>query len=231
MQYMGGKTRIAKSLARVMLDSTIARVGYVEPFVGAGSVAVEMTPHFRHVFLSDASPDLIMMWQALQNGWKPPKIVTEDMYNFYRHAPASAPRGFIGYGCSFGGKWFGGYARDPRKPWSFAQTAINGLSEKIVVLQTAHFYELNYRDMLIPNDAVVYCDPPYRGKTKYERLANFDSDEFWQTAKEWSSYANVFVSEYTAPLGWVSIWNAQPKMTLRVDDNQSTATEHLWVKA
>src|ERR1700750_2056717 len=108
---MGGKTRIAKDLARAMLASTSERDVYVEPFVGAGSVAAEMVPFFDGAILSDASPDLIAMWQALQNGWEPPENVTLEEYEAQRHAPVSALRGFVGYGCSFGGKWFGGYAR------------------------------------------------------------------------------------------------------------------------
>jgi DNA adenine methylase len=227
---MGGKTRIAKDLARVMLRATPEREVYLEPFLGAGSVAAQMAPEFKTVLLNDASPDLIALWRALQDGWKPPATVSEDEYNAQRTAPVSALRGFVGYGCSFGGKWFGGFARDPRKPWSFAQTAINGLGKKITALQNASFFNLDYRLIPVAPGSVIYCDPPYRGVTAYARLDEFDSGEFWATVSKWSDTSAVFVSEYTAPVGWVSVWQGTPKMTLQRGDNVSTATEHLWIR-
>ena len=62
---------------------------------------------------SDVNRPLITMYKALQDGWIPPSTVTEEMYAEYKgiqdaEDPLTA---FIGIGCSFSGKWFGGYAR------------------------------------------------------------------------------------------------------------------------
>jgi DNA adenine methylase len=230
MQYLGGKSRIAKELVRVMLSSTSERGTYVEPFVGAGSVAAGMVPHFRTACLNDASPDLITLWQALQQGWQPPETVSEDEYRAQRNAPVSALRGFVGYGCSFGGKWFGGYANSIKNHGKYAHFAHNSLLKKLESIRGAEFTNLDYRDLFIPHRSVVYCDPPYRDATKYTRLEDFDSDQFWKFAEDWSKCATVFVSEYSAPEGWRSVWSATPKMTLKRGDNVSTATEHLWIK-
>jgi DNA adenine methylase len=230
MKYMGGKSRIAKQIAATILASTNERSYYFEPFVGAGSVAAQMVPHFEHSYLSDASPDLIALWTALQQGWEPPEVVTEEMYQHYRNAPVSAMRGFVGYGCSFGGKWFGGYARNDPRPGR-SSSAINAgrlLGERMRAVSGASFHNLDYRDLFIPNGSVVYCDPPYAGTTGYGRTGAFDSDEFWKWATALSRYATVYVSEYSAPEGWRSVWSATPRVTMRVDDNKARATEHLW---
>lgn len=232
MQYMGGKSRIAKQVAATILASTNERSYYFEPFVGAGSVAAQMVPHFKRAYLSDASPDLIALWEALQRGWTPPENVTEDMYAFQRNAPVSALRGFVGYGCSFGGKWFGGYARHSGKccpiPTSSAIHSSSSLVRKAGRVSGANFFCLDYRDLLIPNGSVVYCDPPYAGTTGYGHTGAFDSDEFWKWVTSMAHYATVFVSEYSAPDGWHSAWSAAARMNLRADDNVSKATEHLW---
>lgn len=228
MQYLGGKSRIAKDIARVILELTDDRQHYVEPFVGAGSVAAELAPHFTDAVLSDASPDLIELWRALQDGWTPPASVSKEEYQEQRYAPVSALRGFVGYGCSFGGKWFGGYAanNDGR---NYARTGGALLAKRIIPLKAATLYNLDYRDLVIPDGAVVYCDPPYRNATKYDRLADFDSDEFWKVAESWSERSTVFVSEYEAPEGWRSVWQAKPRVTLRKDTNDCRSIEHLWV--
>lgn len=229
MQYLGGKSRIAKEIANVILDRALERWMYVEPFLGAGAVAAELAPYFSVAQLSDASPDLIALWQALKDGWQPPEQVSQEDYDAQRNAEISALRGFVGYGCSFGGKWFGGYARDPKHGRNFARTANNLLTKRIAALDNAEFSTSDYRDIPVFSGSVVYCDPPYRSMTGYARLAGFDSDEFWKRAEFWSKDATVFVSEYQAPKGWLSVWQATPRVTLRVDSNSPRPTEHLWV--
>ena len=230
MQYLGGKSRIAKQIAAVILESTDERSYYIEPFVGAGSVAAQLVPHFDHAYLSDVSPDLIALWRALQEGWQPPMEVSEELYRSLRNAPVSALRGFVGYGCSFGGKWFGGYARaNNANPKGYAIHASNMLNRKIGLIGMAEFSCLDYQDAPYPSGSVVYCDPPYRGTTTYKGVTDFDSEHFWKWAEYESQYSAVFVSEYAAPEGWESIWNAAPRMSLRKDDNSSRASERLWV--
>jgi DNA adenine methylase len=228
MQYLGGKSRIAGQLSEAILASTASRLTYVEPFLGAGSMAAMMVPHFVTSYLADASPDLIALWANLQDGWLPPESVSEQTYQELRNAPVSALRGFAGYGCSFGGKWFGGYARDPKQGRNFARTAGNLLLKRIKLIGSASFTCLDYRNMVVPDGSVVYLDPPYRAATKYARLDDFDSDEFWSVAEKWARHSSVFVSEYSAPDNWQSIWQSNPRVTMRVDSNSPRPTEHLW---
>ena len=56
------------------------------------------------------------MWKALQQGWEPPDLVTFEDYEYVRAHQDENPAltAFVGFGCTFGAKWFGGYARDVR---------------------------------------------------------------------------------------------------------------------
>jgi DNA adenine methylase len=228
VQYLGGKSRIARQIANVILDSTEDRQLYIEPFVGGGSVAAEMVPHFETARLSDASPDLIELWQALQSGWEPPESLGEDEYRELRNAPPGALRSFAGYGCSFGGKWFGGYARNSRGD-NFAGQARNSLIRKIGKMPEAAFCLSDYRDMPVSYGSVVYLDPPYAGTTGYTQAGSFDSPAFWDWARACSADASVFVSEYSAPEDWIPVWEGRPQASLRLGFQSERVIERLWV--
>lgn len=113
MQYLGGKTRIAKAIAEIVNAERGDRV-FWEPFCGGLSVSVKLAAHGPGI-VSDANPALIALYQAVRDGWDPPGHVSEEEYSAAKALPDSDPRkAFIGFGCSFGGKWFGGYARNAR---------------------------------------------------------------------------------------------------------------------
>jgi DNA adenine methylase len=205
MQYMGGKERIATPLAAALLRSARGRELLVEPFVGGGSTAARLAPSFRAAMLTDAHEDLVLCWQAALCGWEPPAEVPEDLYRELKEAPPSPLRGFAGFGCSFGGKWLGTYARGA----DYAGAARRSLLRKVAALRrcpTMDLFRADYRSLAPGLGAVVYCDPPYRGTEGYS-TGVFDSDEFWGIAAAWArAGAEVFVSEYEAPPGWTSIW-------------------------
>src|SRR5690349_3392797 len=104
---MGGKTRQGKHIEEQLLKYKGDCTGYIEPFMGGGAIFARMAPHFPGAALgSDIHPDLMMMWEALQGGWKPPTEVTREEWYGIKDEEPSALRGFVGFGCSFGGRWF-----------------------------------------------------------------------------------------------------------------------------
>lgn len=234
MRYMGGKSRISKALSEVILAHTDKREVYVEPFVGGGAMAEKMAPHFETVVLNDLHEDLMLMWDAVLNkGWIPPTEVSEEEYKMLRNAEPSALRGFVGFGCSFGGKWFGGYAKRKYKEGTpqrndAAESRRNVIKIASLVgeatCHTGSFHEL------VPWEGdVVYCDPPYEGTTGYKDGV-FPHQLFWLTAQRWAEGgADVFVSEYTAPVGWEPIWEKEKQVSLDVATNSSKAIEKLFV--
>jgi DNA adenine methylase len=190
--------------------------------MGGGAMTAALAPHFDLVIASDSHPDLILMWQALQQGWVPPSIVTEDDYNALRHAEPSALRGFVGFGgASWGGKWFGGYARGGNR--NYADESTRGLVRDIKLMSNVVFLQRDYRDISVAKGDTIYADPPYAETTSYS--TPFDNSEFWEVADAWvNGGANVFVSEYSAPKSWDCVWE-----TTRTRDMKSQLTNPVLV--
>lgn len=233
MQYLGGKSRIAKSISSILLDAKGDRTTYVEPFLGAGSVALQVAPLFDRVVAADVVPDLVMLWRAAVDGWVPPTELTEDDYRQLRHAEPSALRGFAGFPCSFGGKWFGGYARDPRGGRNFAESASRSMVKRGQALRGAEIRLSDYRELtdVIGPDSVVYADPPYAGTTAYAAIDGFDSAVFWSEAGRWADAgAAVFVSEYAAPPGWIQVWEGRPQTSIARNHAGMAVVERLFTR-
>lgn len=210
MQYLGGKSRLAKPLAAFLLERFRARPGrvFVEPFCGALNITAAMEPAGYRV-ASDLNPYLLTLYRALRDGWVPPDV-DEELY-----ARVSANRdvtdpltAFVGYGCAFGGKWFGGFARNAEGK-RYSDTARRGLERKLAACNQVVFAECAYDRLNIDAGCLVYADPPYAGTTEYGAAKGFDSGKFWDVVRRWSrAGAEVYVSEYAAPSEFQSVWDA-----------------------
>ena len=217
MQYMGGKSRISKQIAEI-LNSAIDKN---KPFVSlfCGSCAIESKVQADVKILNDKHPYLIAMWQALQNGWTPPDVVTKEEYYRVKANMDENPAltGFVGFGCSFGGKWWGGYAKDKRGD-DYCGQAKRGLLKDLVGIQSATFTCLDYHDVEIQDGAVVYCDPPYVNTTGYT-VGQFDTNEFWDYMRQLSKRCDVYISEESSPDDFECIWSKEKVRTLEKSDN------------
>jgi DNA adenine methylase len=108
MRYFGGKKRIAKDIIEFLKNYKDQTKYYFEPFVGSACI-VEGISHNKR-FASDKNEYLIEMYKAIQNNWEPPSSVTEELYQYIKNNKDEdkALTGFVGIGCSYSGKWFGG---------------------------------------------------------------------------------------------------------------------------
>lgn len=184
MRYMGGKSRISKQIAEVLNSAINKDTPFVSLF--CGSCAIESKVQADVKILNDKHPYLIAMWQALQNGWTPPDVVTKEEYYRVKANMDENPAltGFVGFGCSFGGKWFGGLASN-KKGDNYCARAERSLLKDLRGVQSATFTCLDYHDVEIPDGAVVYCDPPYANTTGYT-VGQFDTNEFWDYMRQLS---------------------------------------------
>ena len=156
--------------------------------------------------VSDANPALITLYQAVAGGWDPPQSVTEEQYAAGRALPDTDPmKAFLGFGCSFGGKWFGGFARSKKdRDRNFVTAARNVLLRDVDALVSAgcEIARVNFLDIEpAPTDMVLYFDPPYANTTGYGGTGKFDHTRFCERVRQWSEYTDVFVSEYALPAG------------------------------
>ena len=62
-------------------------------------------------------------------------------------------------------------------------------------LQSLQSFVLDYQEVEIPDDAIIYADPPY-ANTKCGRYSGFDYKRFYEWADE---QQNIFISEYWMP--------------------------------
>jgi DNA adenine methylase len=229
MQYLGGKGRMAAALAEVVLSHVppAHRIELLEPFLGGANSFEALAPHFQKTYVGDAHPDLVLMWQAIANGWSPPEFVTEDQYNALRNATPSALRGFVGFGCSFGGKWFGGYARGaPGR--NYAQGSARAVSRiRALLKNVACIANVPFTAWPIVPGVVLYCDPPYAGTTGYA-TGSFDHAAFWRRMREWSDAGSyVFVSEESGPAE-LCVWEHQKTMSVGVGNEKRARAEKLF---
>lgn len=198
MQYLGGKARIAKHIVPFMeMFYRRDHEFWVEPFMGAcNTLALASGPKIGN----DIDPDLVGLFKALQQGFDPPREVTEEEYYKAKNNPELYPvevRGFLAFACSFGGKKWGSFAHNT-KGENFAQQAANSLSRKMQGLMQASFTAGQYFDLDIPPQSFIYCDPPYLNTARYRQ--GIDHESFWEWCRLKSREGHtVLVSEYTAP--------------------------------
>ena len=184
---------------------------------------------FDKVLCNDCHEYLIEMLKGVQNGYELPELITEEQYKYIREHKDENKilTGFVGFGCSFGGKWFGGYARNKTNT-NYALQSKKSLLKDMDNLMVAQFTCQDYRDVIIPNNSIVYADPPYNNTTGYGK-DKFNSDEFWEYMRVISKNNKVFISEQTAPNDFECIWEKQFTRTLDVNkDNQFKVTEKLF---
>ena len=93
-------------------------------------------------------------------------------------------------------------------------------------LQGLEISNLDYRIVDVPEDAVVYADPPYRN-TGHEAYADFSSTEF----DEWLSVVPfpVYISEFTCPDGCVEIASKERRASMAAK-TPTTVTERLFIQ-
>lgn len=229
MRYVGGKSAIARNIVYTIERYRHGRSTWIEPFVGGGAVLNVAAKYYPRCYAYDLHPDLILMYQALQQGWQPPTNVSEDEYQQLRHAEPSALRGFVGIGCSFGGKWFGGYARgDGRVHHDESRRSLARMKLNATTFTQASFFDIDWQQFN-PHDCVVYCDPPYANTTGYS-VGDFDHTAFWQECERLHGLGFlVAVSEYQAPESWPCIWHKEVPLSLRGGATAKARLERLFM--
>ena len=228
MRYQGGKSRIAKQIAMEIERESNSNI-FVSLFCGTCSVESKLTG-FKTKILNDKHKYLIDMLNGVKNGYELPEYISEEQYKYIRDHKNDDPilTGFVGFGCSFGGKWFGGYARN-KTGTNYALQSKKSLLKDMSTLMDAEFICMDYRDVKLPDNCVVYADPPYDGTTGYGN-EKFDSNTFWEYMRKISREHLVFISEQSAPDDFISIWKKPFTRTLDVNkNNQFKVTEKLFV--
>ena len=225
MRYTGNKSRIAKHILPIILKGRLPKQWYVEPFVG-GANMIDKVEGFR--LGSDYNEHLIKFFKALQDGWLPPLRITKEEYidiknNQDRDSNMTV---WAGICCSYGGKWFGGFLNDYQeskrnksgKLPNHQDEARRGLVKQIPSLTSIHFTHSDYKNLEIPSNSIIYCDPPYKSTLKYRD--EIEHSYFWHWCRQKAHEGHkVFISEYEAPKDFKCIWSKEVSNTLSKQNN------------
>lgn len=246
MKYLGGKQRLGKHISPIIKSYYSDHDGYLEPFCGSLGVLKNNVDIPTKIYANDYHPDLIQMWKEVQNKtFVYPENISEEEYNEAKLLKSpNAMKSFIGFGMSFGGRFFGAYSQKylGNKKEDFCKEMTNSLKRIEPLIKNVKFTNKDYRQ-LKPKNLLIYCDPPYRQnkypikyRTDVKYYDKFDNDEFWDIMRLWSIHNTVIISETSAPDDFIEIWKmdshrsaAQSKKTRFKGSSETYNTEKLFI--
>lgn len=230
MKYLGSKNRISKHILPIMNKERGDRT-WVEPFVG-GANMIDKVDGQR--IGSDMNEYVIALLNEMSKpDFNTPKI-NEEKYNDIKSNIDKYDKWIVGYAgtqLSFGATWFGSYRRDKQGKRDYCKEARNNVNKQSKNIQGIHFIHSDYMSLDIPDNSLIYCDPPYDTKaTKGKYKDEFDHETFWNWCRQKSKEGHVvFVSEYNAPDDFKCVW--EKEISQRVNNNTKTkkANEKLFI--
>lgn len=229
MIYMGSKKRLSKELVPIIQNYiTENTVGYIEPFVGGANIIDKIKCDNRYGF--DLHKQLIELFIKLQNDID--GIPNEIPYEEYMEVKNNKENyedwylGLVGFLGSFGAKYFGGYARHNKDDFTeqIQRGSIKNLKKQYDDLKDVKFECKDFREIKNIKGYVIYCDPPYKGATKYS-TKEFPYDEFYNWCREMSKDNVVLISEYNMPEDFKCIWQKDNKINF--DSNRTNANSKI----
>ena len=234
MKYMGSKSKIQKYILPIILKDRIYNQWYVEPFAGGMNTICNVN---GKRIANDINFYLIQMWKEIVNGWIP-KIYTKEEHKDIRDNKDKYPPhevGWVGFNCSYCGIFFQGYSGNTKTKLgtirNYQDEAFNNVMKQINNMKEVVFENKEYYELSLPNNSLIYCDPPYYGVSNY-KLCKFNSDDFWDWVREISRKGHtVFISEYSAPDDFECIWEKVVNSSLSANGkfgNNKTSIEKLF---
>jgi len=232
MRYMGSKGRIAKHILPIILKDRKPGQWYVEPFCG-GCNTLDKVDGNR--IGADIHTELIAYFVALTHNWLPPKYINEDQYKHIKKANDKALKGYVGFTLSFGGKYFGSQARSLKVKGSYEsldtlnrQGYANAVKQQ-AALKDVVFSCCNYFELRIPQNSIIYCDPPYANTTSYSK-GSFNHNLFYDWCRLQKAKGHtIFISEYAMPKDFKCVWQKTVANNLNaVQGKGKTVTEKLF---
>jgi DNA adenine methylase len=229
MKYMGSKNRIARHILPIILKDRREGQWYVEPFVGGANMIDKVAGNRLG---SDTDMYLIRAIESIRDSvHELPKDngeFTEDMYSDLRKSDNYKHKGYAGFALSYSGKWLGGWCRDGAGKRDYVKESYRNAVNQSPNLQGLFLMTADYRTIDIPENCIIYCDPPYANTTSYKG-GDFDHDIFWQWCREKAKEGHtIFVSEYNAPDDFTCVWEKEVNSSLTKNTGAKKATEKLF---
>lgn len=212
MQYMGGKYRQSRAIADYVRSVSEGGFVYAEPFCGSLSSASRVVGELRPstVLLNDVNrPLTLLIRRCLEEGTgflpTDPEEIRDKWQGYKDRMDMEDPlTAWYGIACSYGGMWFRSPALTRSDGRVYAEECRNSLDRKLRRMRDADVRVTcgDYRDMVIPDGATVYLDPPYSENTRGYAVDSFDRGAFWDYARSLSKRCQVVTSTFEVPDGF-----------------------------
>ena len=237
MKYMGSKARHAKELLPIILKDHKPDMWYVEPFVGGANMIDKVDTQVAPKRLGcDSNEYLVSMWKDALSGNLDFSYVTPDEYKHVRENKNLYTKGFVGWvahGCSYNGKWFGGFAGEittkVNTKRNYQKEAASSIAKQVKLLSDCKFMYKSVFDLSFEQSGkcTIYCDPPYAGTTKYKD--DFDHERFYEWCRDRHKEGHtVFVSEYSMPDDFICVWSKEVNNSLTKNTGSKKGIEKLF---
>ena len=220
MKYMGSKARFAKAIyAKICELSPRNGRAWVEPFAGGMNMICEVPHEDGPRYANDCNKYLIELFKHLASNGELPGFIEKAEHAEIMQNKANFDDwyiGYIGFCCAYNGI-FGTYAgRSNTKIGTvrdYQDESKRNVLKQALKLQEVWYCNASYNEIAIPENSIVYCDPPYENVTGYG--AKFNHVEFWDWVREVSKEHDVFVSEYSAPEDFECVWQTETTSSIR----------------
>ena len=206
LRYPGGKSRAVVKLLQYLPDLTQVKE-FREPFLGGGSVALEITKRYPHIeiWVNDLYEPLYNFWCELQHNGQDLQDAIWSKKNHYPDPDTArklfnqskeeindpdlssfdrAVAFYIVNKCSFSGLTESSSFSAQASESNFSTNGIERLTEYSELIERWKITNLSYESMLCDDkDTFIYLDPPYDIKDnlygkKGEMHKRFDHDKF-----------------------------------------------------
>ena len=237
MVYQGSKARIVKDLMPLLTRHLTKDRWFVDLFCGGCNVVSGLSNHPLRM-ANDKNPYLIALFRHVCGGYSLPAVVTREQYEEVRtHMEDFQPWyvGYVGFVCSARGKFFNCYAGRRETQGKHGEVIVRDFNKEMTKnllrqvprLQGVEFRCSSYDKLEIPPCSVVYCDPPYKGTSRYRDV--IDTAAFWDWCRQaTASGHDVLISEYEAPSDFVPVWRKNLASSL-FTGGRVNSTEFLFV--
>ncbi|WP_407411365.1 DNA adenine methylase [Acinetobacter sp.] len=205
LRYPGGKGKFAPFVKDLMLSNELSG-DYLEPYAGGAGVALDLLFHecCKNIHINDYDQAIFHFWQSLTNEtdrfleklwntpitideWHKQKLIlstpeqhTELEYGFAAFFLNRTNRsGILKAGVIGGKKQDGNYKLDARFTKENLAKRIEKIGQykdRIKVYNLDALELLNKVDQILPQDSLIYLDPPYyvKGQGLYRNFYNHD---------------------------------------------------------
>ena len=229
MLYPGSKNRVRNELTAIMMQHHRMDKPFVDLFCG-GCNLIAHIPQTVDRYANDNNKYVIALFKSLLKGWRPPNLITEELYNKIKKNPDSYPPQLVAFAattCSYAGFWFGTYARNIQN-YNYALVGCNTLARQINTMQGIKFSSADYREFKIAKGSTVYLDPPYEDTREAYLTRNFDSKAFWQYAA--ALRETTYISSFKAPAGFIEVFRRKLVTVNNRQTDKLFVNEYTWDK-